>query len=65
MSARSEAVSIWLSWLHRPVIRYIFAAEPRQQRMPLLPGLAGIILDILERRVKVVETKFVFLIFKT
>jgi hypothetical protein len=33
--------------------------------MPLLPGLAGIILDILERRVKVVETKFVFLIFKT
>ena len=38
------AVSIWLSWLHRPVIRYIFEAEPRHQRMPLLPGLAGIIL---------------------
>ncbi len=44
ISARSEAVSIWLSWLHRPVIRYIFEAEPRHQRMPLLPGLAGIIL---------------------
>ncbi len=26
---------------HRPVIRYIFVAEPRQQRMSLLPGLKG------------------------